>query len=127
MRSTAQVIGLFGVLQLGVIWGAWLLTRAFRKIYVASGFPASMMPDAGWGLVFADWGWVCLLLPLVWCMVMASLSQKDAASHGNTGRIARMGLVSLVLVVAVFGGTGLKMMNAAISGPKVPLKDLMKP
>lgn len=124
MKSTAQIIGLFGVIQLAVIAGAWQAARAFKKVYIASGFPASMMPDPGWGLFLADHGWLCLLLPVLWCAGMIWLSNSDSPPHMDTARVARISLVSVALVLFFFGGTSFQMMKAAMSRPQVPLTPL---
>jgi len=101
MKSTAQVIGLFGVIQCVVIVSGWLVTRSFRKIYLATtdglGIPEDLPAMSNF---FANYGPFFLLIPLLWWITMAGLVEHDDPRHSDTAQVSRISIASTVIVLA---------------------------
>ena len=119
MKSTAQIIGLFGVIQGVLIASGWLVTRSFRKIYFSINHAdmglAVHLPAAS--DFFASYGPFFLLIPVLWCFAMIHLAQYDTRSNPYTAKVARFSVAFTVIVFVDNAAMSFDMMKAALCPP----------
>ena len=112
MKPTAQIIGLFGVIQMAVIMTGWFATRAVRKSFlVASEAREWTQAERGLADFFASYGLWCLCVPPLWCLFTLSTG-NDTERASDAAAAAKKGLIFTVIL---FVGCLLAFMDMVLS------------